>query len=85
MDKSLPVFDSRLFYGCVGFTNSESASACCDTKGFALKDPRGRFPAEQAVESFPVIGASKIVHEKIHGHTCTETKLRDSQENGKGV
>ena len=85
MDKSLLVFDSRLFYACVGFTNNESASACCDTKGFALNDLRGRFPAEQAVESFPVIGAGKVVHEEIHGRTHTETKLRDSQQNGIGV
>ena len=85
MDKSLTVFDSRFFHACVGFTNNESASACCDTKGFALNDLRGRFHSEQAAESFPVIGAGKIVHEEIHGRTCTETKLRDSQQNGKGV
>ena len=85
MDNSLPIFNSRLFYVCVGFTNSESASACCDTKGFALNGLGGRFPAEQAVKSFPVIGAGKVVHKKIHGRTYTETKLRDSQQHGKGV
>ena len=85
MDNALLVFDSRFFYACVGFTNNESASACGDTKGFSLNDLGGRFPAEQAVESFPVIGAGKVVHQKIHGRTYTETKLRDSQQNGKGV
>ena len=82
---SLPVFNSVLFYVCVSYTNSESASACCDTKGFALNDLRGCFSAEQAVESFPVIGAGKIVHEEIYGRTYTETKLRGSQQHGKGV
>ena len=83
MDKSLTVFDSRFFYACVGLTDNESTSACCGTKGFALNDLGGHFLAEQAVESFPVIGAGKVVHEEIHGRTCTETKLRDFQQHEK--
>ena len=77
--------NSCLFYVCVCFTDDDAASARCDRKDFALDDVLGRDAAKQAVEGFPVTGAGKVIHEEIYRGTCTETKLRESQQHKKGV